>query len=82
MIRSSIENVDANVDANVDNEIATRVRIRVCTKSTWLWWIGFRLELILATAQAASKNTAHFKSVQKWKIIISLCFCLKPYYTL
>ena len=28
---------------------------------TWLWWFGFRLEPILATAP---KNDAHFKNGQ------------------
>ncbi len=32
---------------------------------TWLCWFGFRVESILNTAPAASKNVAHFKSGQK-----------------
>jgi len=29
-------------------------------------WLGCRLQLIFATAPAASKYTTHFKSGQKW----------------
>ncbi len=32
---------------------------------TSLTWFGFRLEQVIANAQSASKNDAHFKSSQK-----------------
>ena len=40
----------------------------ICTRLTWTWWLGFRLEPIFVTAPDASKV---FKSDPK--IIISLC---------
>ena len=37
----------------------------IWTSLTWLRWFGFRLRTIFASATAASRNTACFKSGQK-----------------
>ena len=55
----------------------------IWTSLTWLWWIGFSLEPIISTAQAASKRITNFKSDQKCLKNNYLAFLVNnPWHTL